>query len=70
MKHANAIGVWGHAPRKILKNRCSEIEFGDISVSIIVKIWMHVAIRNVSVVKLFMSQYCMIYLTKDEASKL
>ena len=25
------LGVWGHAARKILKNRYSEIEFGDIS---------------------------------------
>ena len=31
-QHANARGVWGHAPpRKILKNRCSEIEFEGIS---------------------------------------
>ena len=30
-KHANARGVWGHAPpRKILKIRYQEIEFGGI----------------------------------------
>ena len=30
-KHANAIGGVGYAPRKVLKNRHSEIEFGGIS---------------------------------------
>ena len=31
-QHANARGVWGHAPpRKILKIRCSEIEYEGIS---------------------------------------
>ena len=30
-KHANARGFEGILPRKILKNRCSEIEFGAIS---------------------------------------
>ena len=29
------LGGLGHAPREILKNRCSEIEFGDISESMI-----------------------------------
>ena len=33
-KHANARGVWGHSPRKILKNRSSEIEFGDVLESV------------------------------------
>ena len=28
-QHANARGVWGHAPQEI--NRCYEIEFGSIS---------------------------------------
>ena len=32
VKHINTRGVWGHAPpRKFLKNKCSEIEFGSIS---------------------------------------
>ena len=31
-KHATARGVWGHAPRKILKNRRPEIESDSISV--------------------------------------
>ena len=30
-KHANARGSGGMPPRKILKNRCSEIEFRSIS---------------------------------------
>jgi len=33
VQHAIARGVWGHTPRKILKNRCSEIESEDISES-------------------------------------
>ena len=28
--HTNSRGVWGHAPRKFLKIRCQEIEFGGI----------------------------------------
>ena len=31
VKYANTRGVWGHAPRKFLKNTYSEIEFGSIS---------------------------------------
>jgi len=33
-RHANARGSGGMPPRKILKNRISEIEFGDVLESI------------------------------------
>ena len=33
-QHANAKGVWGHAPKQNLKNRCSEIESEGITESI------------------------------------
>ena len=34
VKHANARGSGGMPPRKILKNRSTEIEFGDVLESV------------------------------------